>query len=299
MEKRSKQKEFFLLGSSIVPSLILLRKNDPLRLAGATAFFTTFALPFIVFILARFFGLFVGNKIVGHGLIQNIASNLGTDAAEQVRQVIHSIRSFNSNWYVIIFGFAFLLFVATSLFGVIRNSLDQIWQVTVKENAGIVFTLGARLRSFAVILLVGILFFANLFLRSIETIGGNYFNGLFSGGILYFKFFCNQMNSVLIVTTWFIILFRFLADGKPTWKAAIIGGLLTGILFSIGRFILRTLLINSNVSHLYGPSGSFVLILLFVFYTSFIMYYGACFIAVYSQKKHWLIKGQHLLSPAR
>jgi membrane protein len=290
MKKQSKQEELFLLSSSIIPSLVLLRKNDPLRLAGATAFFTTFALPFIIFILARFFGLFVGHKIVGHGLINNIASNLGTDAAEQVRQVIHSIRSFNSNWYIIVFGFIFLLFVATSLFGVIKNSLNQIWQVTINENPGIAFSFGARLRSFAAILLVGILFFANLFFKSIETIGGNYFNSFSVGDIAYFKIICNEINSLFIVSAWFIILFRFLADGKPTWKAAFIGGLLTGILFTLGRFILRVLLINSNISHLYGPSGSFVLILLFVFYTSFIMYYGACFIAVYSQKKQWVIK---------
>jgi membrane protein len=290
MNKQSKQKELFLLSSSIIPSLVLLRKNDPLRLAGATAFFTTFALPFIVFILARFFRLFVGPKIVGRGLIENISNSLGKDAAEQVRQVIHSIRSFNSNWFIIIFGSIFLLFVATTLFGVIKNSLNQIWGITIKENAGIVFNLGTRVRSFAVILLVGILFFANLFFKSLETVGGNYFNGLSSGSFVFLKLIYNETSSVLIVAAWFIILFRFLADGKPTWKAAFIGGLLTGILFTAGRIILRALLINSNIGQLYGPSGSFVLILLFVFYTSFIMYYGASFIAVYSQKKQWPIK---------
>ncbi len=256
-------------------------------MAGATAFFTTFALPFIVLILAQFFGLFFSPKMVGKGLIDNIAHNLGNDGAQQVRQIIRSIRSFNSSWYIAVFGFLFLLFVATTLFIVIKNSLNQIWQITVKDNPGFIANLGTRLRSFAVILVVGILFFANLFLKSMEAIGGNYFERIFKNGILYYTIIFSEVISVIIVAAWFIILFRFLADGRPAWKAAIAGGLLTGILFSIGRYILKVLLINSNIGKLYGASGSFVLILLFVFYTSFIMYYGACFIAVYSNKKQW------------
>lgn len=285
-----KQKELFLLMGSFIPSLALLRKNDPLRMAGATAFFTTFALPPIVFILAQLFGLLFTPKMVGRGLIENIASNLGSDGAEQVRQVIKSIRGFNSSWYVIIPGFLFLLFVATTLFIVIKNSLNQIWQITEKKSTGILFKLGTRLRSFAVILLAGILFFANLFFKSIETIGGNYLQEHFQAGSFYFKLIFSELSSIVIVAAWFIILFRFLANGRPRWKAAIVGGLLTGILFTAGRFVLNALLIKSNIRHLYGASGSFVLVLLFVFYTSFIMYYGACFIAVYSEKKKWALR---------
>ncbi|MEP6710852.1 MAG: YihY/virulence factor BrkB family protein [Ferruginibacter sp.] len=286
----AKRKELFLLSSSILPSLILLRKNDPLRLGGATAFFTTFALPPIVFILAQLFGLFIGSKKVGQGLIQNISNNLGSEGAQQIRQVIKSIRGFNNSWTMIVLGFLFLVFVATTLFIVIKNSLNQVWQITVKEHPGFMFNLGSRLKSFAVILLVGILFFANLFLKSIEVIAGNYFEDIFRGGSIYFNIIFSEITSVIIVAVWFIILFRFLADGRPVWKAAIIGGLLTGLLFTAGRFLLRTLLINGNVGQLYGASGSLVLVLLFVFYTSFIMYYGACFIAVYSEKKQWLLQ---------
>lgn len=282
--------ELSIFISSIFPSLALLRKNDPLRMAGATAFFTTFALPPIVFILAQLFGFVTSPKVVGLGLIQNISNNLGTEGAQQVRQVIKSIRGFSNSWIVIVLGFLFLLFVSTTLFIVIRNSLDQIWQITVKKSPGFAFNLFARLRSFAVIFLVGLLFFANLFFNSIEALGVDYLAGFSQSGGRYFEFIFSEISSVVIVAVWFILLFRFLADGRPKWKAACIGGLLTGLLFTAGRFVLRALLINSNIGKLYGPSGSFVLVLLFVFYTSFMMYYGACFIAVYSQKKHWPLK---------
>ena len=290
MQKQAKEKELYLIGSSLIPSLLLLRKNDPLRMAGATAFFTTFALPPIVFIIARLFGFFASPKEVGQGLIQNLSNSLGSEGAQQVREVIRSIRGFNQSWYVIVLGFLFLLFVATTLFIVIKNSLNQIWQVTTDRGPAFKYSLGTRLRSFAVILLVGLLFFANLFFKSIETMAGDYIEELFHGSRIYFKVIFSELSSIIIVSAWFIILFRFLADGRPKWKAAIIGGLLTGLLFTGGRVLLRLLLIDGNVGQLYGASGSFVLVLLFVFYTSFIMYYGACFIAVYSEKKKWVLQ---------
>ncbi len=258
-------------------------------MAGATAFFTTFALPPIVFILAQLFGLFIGRRNMGQGLVENISHILGNDGAEQVRQVLRSIRGFSNSWYVIVFGFLFLFFVATTLFNVIKDSLNQLWKIGIKEKPGILFRLSIRLRSFAVILLVGILFFADLFFQSVQLLAGNYLDTIWKGSGVYFQSFLSHVASVIIVAAWFIILFHFLADGRPKWKAAIAGGLLTGILFTIGRFLLRILLIDSNIGKLYGASGSFVLILLFVFYSSFILYYGACFIATYAEKKQWPI----------
>lgn len=269
------------------PALRLFRKNDPLRMAGATAFFTTFALPPIIFILAQLFGLFIGRRSMGRGLVQNLSEVLGKEGAEQVRQVLRSIRGFSDKWYVLILGFLFLIFVATTLFNVIKDSLNQIWQIRIRERPGILFMLRSRLRSFAVILLVGILFFADIFFHSVQLLAGKYMNAIWTGSGAYFESLLSRIASIAIVSAWFIILFRFLADGRPGWRAAVTGGLLSGVLFSAGAFVLRALLINSDISMLYGAAGSLVLILLFVFYSSFILYYGACFIAVFSERMQW------------
>ena len=288
-ENKSKGSELSLFFISLRKSLALLRKNDPMRMAGATAFFTTFALPPIVFILSQLFGLFIGRGNMGHGLIENISNTLGKEGAEQVRQVVRSISGFSDSWYVIVFGFLFLIFVATTLFTEIKNSLNQLWKISVKEHPGLLFELSGRAKSFAVILLTGILFFADLFLESFEIIAGNYIDEIWPWGSLYFKSATQQIASVIIVAAWFVFIFRFLADGRPTWKASLIGGLLAGILFIAGKLLLRFLLVGSNIGDLYGAAGSFVLVLLFVFYSSFILYYGASFIAVYSEMKQWQI----------
>src|SRR4029079_2621674 len=88
--------------------------------------------------------------------------------------------------------------------------------------------------------------------------------------------------SISIVWIWFTMLFRYLPDGQPQWKVAFAGGVLTSILFNIGKVILTSLLPNSNIGEVYGTSASIVLLLLFVFYSSLIFYYGAAFTKVWS-----------------
>jgi membrane protein len=102
-----------------------------------------------------------------------------------------------------------------------------------------------------------------------------------------------KITGVIVVAAWFILLFRYLADARPPWKVAILGGCLTGVLFTLGKALLSYLMLRSNIGSIYGASGSLVLLLLFVFYSSFILYYGASFIKVYSE-----VKGKPLIPDA-
>jgi len=286
---RSLKKGFFAVLGSLGPALGELKKNDPLRMAGATAFFTTFALPPILFILIQVVGLFIDRRNFGKELVEGVSNTLGEDGGGQVRQVLRSIRGFDDSWYVIVGGFIFLLFVATTLFSVIKNSLNQIWQISVKERPGLLFFAGIRLRSLAVIVLAGLLFALDMLSESLEVIAGNYIETIWPGGVIYFETAIHEITGVMIVSIWFTVLFRFLADARPLWRAAIVGGILTGVLFTAGKLLLQILLVHSNIGSLYGASGSIVLVLLFVFYSSFILYYGASFIYCYSAKADMLI----------
>ncbi len=259
-----------------------IQQNDPLRMAGATAFFTTFALPPILIILFQLFGLFIGKKLVGREMREIITETFGEDGARQLVQTIRGINNLASNWYITLGGFLFLIFIATTLFSVIKSSFNQIWNIGVKEKPGFLFNLKLRARSFAIILTAGILFVAGIVMDSFELLAGNYLRGIWSNLGVYFESILNEIAGLVIVTAWFIVLFRYLADGRPSWKVSIAGGCVTGVLFTAGKEILALLLRNSNINNIYGASGNIVLILLFVFYSSFILYYGACFIKVYA-----------------
>ncbi len=264
-------------------TLAELKKNDPLRMSGATAFFTTFALPPILLILFQLFSLFLNKRLLGREMMELFTNTFGKDGAGQVLQTARGFYKLASRWYIAAGGFLFLVFVATTLFGVIKNSLNDIWKIGVKEKPGFLFNLRLRARSLGVILVAGILFLAGILLDSFELIAGNYMEEQWSNMGKYFTGALNEIVSAVIVTAWFIVLFRYLADGRPSWRVATAGGLLTGLLFSIGKEILSIVMSNSNLNTIYGASGSIVLILLFVFYSSFILYFGAAFVKVYSE----------------
>ena len=260
----------------------LFKKTDPLRLAGATAFFANFALPPILLILIRLFGFFVDRKILATRLFEQLANILDDKSIAQIRQTSRNIIGADYNWWATIISFVFFIFVATTLFNVIKNSMEQIWSIGVNEKLGVLFTLKIRGRSMVIILLAGILFFVGLLTDSIQAIIGSYINSASPTFGKVFLSILNQLLFILIVTTWFTVLFRFLTNSRPSWITAVRGGLLTGILFTIGKFILRFALPWSNIGNIYGASGSIILIMLFVFYSSFIFYYGACFVKVLS-----------------
>lgn len=275
-------KFFFSTGRK---AFILFQKNDPLRLAGATAFFTNFALPPILIILIRLFGMFTDRRMFVTHLFERLSNILDEDSIKQIRLTLRNIRGIDQAWYVTLFSFVFFLFVATTLFNVIKNSLEQIWNIGYKHKKGLVNTLKSRAISVTIILFAGILFFIGLLADSVQAFIGSYLKNNSPSFNLVLTSILNQTIFVIIVTTWFTMLFRFLTNGRPTWKAAISGGLLTGCLFTAGKYILRILLPLSNISNIYGSAGSIIVIMLFVFYSSLIFYFGASFIKALSVQR--------------
>jgi len=287
-------------------SFTLLKLNDPLRMGAATAFFSTFALPPILIIFTQFFRFAVDPKELSSELIDRLGHILGTSSAQQVEGVLVAVSGLSHKWYITVFGFIFLMFVATTLFEVIKNSLGQIWQIRIMPKPGLGFRLKYRLRSLVVIFLAGALFLAGLVLESFQAIMGNYIDQIWGGGGWFFNRIINELVFVIALTVWLAFLFRFLTAGRPKWKISLIGAFFTAILFTIGKWVLGYLLIRSNISIIYGASGSMVLIMLFVFYSAMIFYYGGCFVKVLSDaldspirpvKKAYVIETQVLLRP--
>jgi membrane protein len=258
-------------------SLTELLKNDPLRMAGATAFFTTFALPPILVIIIQFLKLILDPDKVRSQLFHSLEGIIGPEAVDQLVDVLFAIRKLANNWWVIISGFIFLLFIATTLFKVIKSSINQIWKIRPVYKVGFAKTMKSRLQSIAVILIAGLLFVIGLLAEGVQAFLGKYIFEVSPALSFYFNSALNYITSIVIVTLWFTCVFRYLPDAKPGWKVAFAGGCLTAVLFTIGKVILHWLLTYSNINTVYGTSASIVLLLLFVFYSALILYYGAAF----------------------
>ena len=267
-----------------------LTRNDPLRLAGATAFFTTFALPPILVILIQMLGLFTNPRNISRHLFATLTNMVGRETVQQIIDTLIAFRQLAQNWFITIGGFIFLLFVATTLFKVIKGSLNQIWKMKAVRKRGVWVSLKSRAKSIAVILVAGVLFAIGIVAEAVQAYLGQYLLQVSPLLARYFNGVLNQLVSIVMVTLWFAILFRYLPDGRPLWKVALVGALVTSILFNIGKLVLRWLLTYSNINTVYGASGSIVLLLLFVFYSSLILYFGATFTKVWAQHHHMPIR---------
>ncbi len=261
-------------------------KNDPLRMAGATAFFTTFALPPIMVILIQSLKYVVGPDVVRSQLFAKLTETLGIEAARQIAEVLQAFRRMADNWWITIGGFIFLLFVATTLFRVIKNSINQIWKIRSVGKTSAGQTLLSRLRAIIVILFAGVLFVIGLMAESLQVFIGKYLTDLSPILSAYFNTFLSSIFSILITMCWFTVVFRYLPDGRPRWKIAWIGGLLTSLLFMFGKIILHVMLTYSSINNFYGASASIVLLLLFVFYSAMILYFGASFTKIWGIHQH-------------
>lgn len=273
-------------------SLNLFLENDPLKMAGATAFFTMFALPPVLIIIVQVFSLFIDPQTVRQELFTGLSGIFGKEAVGQIVSVIRAVKNLSFNWLANVLGFIFLLFVATTVFRIIRSSINQIWSVAKPSGKKkMIVSLQSRLQSLAVIFATGLLFTVGVFIETVQVFIGNYFFKIFPSLSALFNQLLAFTISTLIIAIWFSIIFRYLNDSRPKWKIAWVGALFTSVLFSIGKIILHLLLTYNNINNIYGASASIVLLLLFVFYSAMILYYGAAFTKVWGRHKGYDVDG--------
>jgi membrane protein len=274
-------------------TLILLRRaareltaNDPLRLGAATAFFTTFALPPILLILIQVLGAVYPTSMVRALLLAKLSGLLGTSAAKFVEQILQNVTNVQRSPLVTWLGFAFLVFIATTLFVVIQHSLNQLWQIRPRRSSGrFDKALHERARSLGVLVATGLLSLLTFLTDAAIAFVADYVRDFDSNVGYYLFLFFSQLTSILILATWFGVTFRNLSSAKVPWRAVIRGAGLTAVLIDLGEFVLGRLLVPSNLGPIYGAASSVVLVLLFVFYSAMIFYFGACFTKVYAHYK--------------
>jgi membrane protein len=272
--------DFFLLLRQAARELAA---NDPLRLGASTAFFTTFALPPILIILIQLLGSLYSKSAVRGLLLTKLSALLGTAAAGLVQQILQNVTNIERSRLVTWLGFGFLLFIATTLFVVIQNSLNQLWQIRPRRATGrLTKIIKERARSLGLLLATGVLSMLAFLVDAALHFFTDYLSN-FNVNVSHFLFqVLNISTSLLILAAWFAATFRTLNSAKVPWRAVFRGAALTAVLIELGEHALGFLLVPRNLGPIYGPASSIVLVLLFVFYCAIIFYFGACFTKVYA-----------------
>ncbi|WP_157781165.1 YihY/virulence factor BrkB family protein [Hymenobacter sedentarius] len=262
-----------------------LGANDPLRLGAATAFFTSFALPPILIILIEVLSSLYPASLVRVMLLTKISDLLGASAAGLVTQIVQNVADPERSRLVTWVGFAFLLFVATTLFTIIQHSLNQLWQIRPRRSSGqFSNALRERLRSGGILVATALL---SLLAFAADAALGLFATAIHDFDATFVYFLVRGLNAFvgwLILATWFGATFRTLSLAKVPWRAVTRGAALTALLISLGEVILGRLLVARDLGPVYGPASSLVLVLLFVFYSAMIFYFGAAFTKAYAHR---------------
>ncbi|GAA4460447.1 YihY/virulence factor BrkB family protein [Nibrella saemangeumensis] len=257
------------------------RKNDPVRMAGATAFFAFFGLPPMVIILSQVFSTLLQDRqqTISVRLFGRLAEIFGPQSARQLKDISQHLQQDRTDPLLTTLSILILLISATSMFAIMKRSLNQLWNVKPKEDRSSLYILRDRLVFLALVLGSGLLFMGAIGIHQAL----NLLSAPPSGSDKIFLDTAHYVLSVVLLMIWFVMLFKVLPDSRIRWPAVWIGSLVTAVLFTFGELILNQLLTYSQLRSLYGTAGRITLVLLFVYYCSLIFYFGASFTRQYAK----------------
>jgi len=258
--------------------------DDPWRLSAVVAYYAVLSLPGLLVIILNTVGSIWGYEIVQGELSKEIALAMGKDTAKAIEGMMAETLNEDKNLISTIIGVATILFGATGVFYQLQISLNKIWEVKQSDTFSFKKILSDRARSFAFILGIGFLLLISFVLTTVISALTGYIERLFPDIVLYLAYILDFLISVLIISTLFAMMFRYMPDVRVRWKTVWVGAILTAVLFVFGKFLLGIYFGQSNPGSTYGTAGSIVLVLLWVSYSCLIFFFGAEFTKVYAIK---------------
>jgi membrane protein len=262
-------------------SCIGFANDKVLKLSAALAYYTVFSLAPMLMIVISLCSIFFGREAVQGQVFSQIDQLIGPEAALQIEEVLKKITLRHDNLMATLIGSVTLLIGATGIFGEMQDSINFIWRLKTKPKKGVARILVNRLMSFSMLLVMGFILMVSLVLNALL---GTFFDSLrtyFSESIVSKLYMLNNLVMLGITTLLFAFIFRVLPDAKVKWRDVWIGALVTSIMFLFGKFLISFYLQHNASISAYGATGSVIVILLWVYYSAIILYFGAEFTQVY------------------
>jgi membrane protein len=256
---------------------------DPFRESAIIAYYAIFSIPGLLLLIVTIMGYFFGNETVNNDIIHEISKSMGASTAAQISQILEKANESKATLWGSIVGVIILLIGATGVFVELQKTLNVIWQVKTVDQKGILPILKARLFSFGLILAIAFLLTISLVISTAIAAMSNWIKVDTSPFMISVFSIINFSLSLAVISFLFALMFKVLPDAEIKWKQVWLGSLITGILFTIGKTALAYYFGKANPASVYGAAGSVILILLWVSYSSIIMFFGAVFTYVYAK----------------
>ena len=254
------------------------------KLSGSLAYYTVFSLAPLLIMIISLCGLFLGKEAIEGKIYSQLSGFVGSDTAEQFQQIIKNASLAGKSKIAAIIGGITLLVGATTVFAEIQDSINGIWGLKPKPKRGWLKFLQNRFLSFSVIAGLGFLLLVSLGVSSIIDGFSGHLKSYFPDVTLVVFYIVNVLITLSITTLIFGAIFKVLPDANIKTKDVIAGALTTAILFMLGKFAISFYISKSNVGSTYGTAGSLVILLLWVYYSAIILYFGAEFTKAYAVK---------------
>jgi len=258
------------------------KEDKAARLAAALSFYTALSIAPLLVIVIAIAGLGFGQEAARGQIMDELQGVLGAESARTVNSMIEGANKPRSGIVATVFGVAVLLFGASGVFAELQGALNSIWEVKPKPGRGFWAVVRERFLSFAMVVVLAFLLLVALVVNSVLSLLGNWMAGALPGGAALWQG-VTLFVSLGIATLTFVLIFKFLPDVKIAWRDVWIGGFVTALLFTLGKFAISLYMGRAGVASTYGAAGSVMVLLLWVYYSSQILFFGAEITQVYAR----------------
>jgi membrane protein len=258
------------------------KHHEGAKMGASLAYYAVLSLAPLVIIVIAIAGLVFGRDAAREGLIAQVQALIGPDGADMINTMIASAQKPSSGILGTVIGIATLLFGASGVFSELRDSLNKIWEVKSTPGSGVWAMVRERFLTFGMVLGIGFLLLVSLLLSAGLAAFGKFF-----GDSLPLPAFvlegANMLASIIVITLLFAAIYRFLPAERLPWSDLWIGSFGTAILFVLGKFLLGLYLGHASVGSAYGAAGSLIVLLVWIYYTAQLFFFGAEFTRAYSR----------------
>lgn len=259
------------------------RRKKVLKLSASLAYYTIFSIGPMLLVIIFFSNLFWGREAIEGRIISQISGTVGAGVALQIQGIIQSAAISGNNVSAVI-GFVALILAATTAFIEMQDSLNVIWNLKVKKNVGWWVMVRNRMLSFSIVAGLGFFLLVSLVVNALLDGFMSKLPQLFPGISVIIVYGINLIFTLVTVTALFAVIFKVLPDAIIRWKDVAAGALFTALLFMFGKFCITFYINKTDMGSAYGTAGSIVVLLLWIYYSSAILYFGAVFTKMYAIK---------------
>ncbi|MFD2866496.1 YihY/virulence factor BrkB family protein [Mucilaginibacter antarcticus] len=253
-----------------------------LKYSASLAYYTIFSLAPLLLLLISLAGAILGKDAIQGRVFEEINGLVGNEAAKQIQDMIKNLELSGKSTISIIIGAITLVIGATSVFGEIQESINLIWKVKPKPKKGWIKLLKDRLLSGSMIITLGFLLLVSFVVNGVLLVLSERLKTFLPDITVVLFEAINLVISFGVIAVLFGVIFKVLPDAKLRWRDVRSGAIFTAILFMIGRLLIGLYISGSGTSSTYGAAGSLIVILLWVYYTAAILYFGAEFTRAYA-----------------